>query len=62
VFCDSINESGRAFYDARGLRLQTILKGFYHYCDAALYVRDMETAEDRGIGCSQAEGEVGVRS
>jgi GNAT superfamily N-acetyltransferase len=45
AFCDSINEPGRAFYEARGFRLQTILKGFYHYCDAALYVRDVETEE-----------------
>jgi ribosomal protein S18 acetylase RimI-like enzyme len=42
AFCDSINESGRAFYEARGFRLQSILKGFYHYCDAALYVLDVD--------------------
>ena len=41
------------FYEARGFRLQTILKGFYHYCDAALYVRDMETAENRGTSSLQ---------
>jgi len=42
LFCDSINEAGRAFYEARGFALATILKDFYHYCDAALYVRNME--------------------
>ena len=42
LFCDSINESGRAFYEARGFRLATTLKDFYHYCDSALYVRNME--------------------
>ena len=47
AFCDSINEPGRAFYEARGFRLQTILKGFYHYCDAAFYVRDMEAENDK---------------
>ena len=49
AFCDSINESGRAFYEARGFRLRTILKGFYHCCDAASYVRDVESEENRDI-------------
>jgi GNAT superfamily N-acetyltransferase len=53
AFCDSINESGRAFYEARGFQLQIILKGFHHYCDAALYVRDMETAENRDTSSPQ---------
>jgi ribosomal protein S18 acetylase RimI-like enzyme len=44
LFCDSINESARAFYEAHGFKLAAILPGFYHYCDAALYVMDVETA------------------
>jgi len=42
VFCDSINEQGRRFYEAHGFELTAILPRFYHYCDAAMYVRDME--------------------
>jgi RimJ/RimL family protein N-acetyltransferase len=42
VFCDSINEAGRAFYEAHGFELACVLSGFYHYCDAALYVLDVE--------------------
>jgi RimJ/RimL family protein N-acetyltransferase len=42
LFCDSINEPGRRFYEARGFVLAAVIPEFYHYCDAALYVRDME--------------------
>lgn len=42
VFCDSINEPGRRFYEAQGFELATVSRGFYHYCDAAIYVRNME--------------------
>ncbi|MEM6334462.1 MAG: GNAT family N-acetyltransferase [Planctomycetota bacterium] len=42
LFCDSINTPGRAFYEANGFRLAAILSGFYHYCDAAMYVRNMQ--------------------
>jgi len=45
VFCDSINEPARAFYKAHGFRLEAILPGFYHYCDAVLYVLNVETQD-----------------
>jgi ribosomal protein S18 acetylase RimI-like enzyme len=42
LFCDAINEPGRRFYEARGFTLAAVLPGFHHYCDAAMYVRDVE--------------------
>lgn len=42
LFCDSINEAGRAFYESRGFSVQALLKDFYHYCDAVLYVCNAE--------------------
>jgi RimJ/RimL family protein N-acetyltransferase len=42
VFCDSVNGAARAFYEANGFELACILTGFYHYCDAALYVLDVK--------------------
>ena len=44
LFCDAINKAGRAFWEARGFRVSCILPDFYHYCDAVLYVRAIETA------------------
>jgi ribosomal protein S18 acetylase RimI-like enzyme len=41
AFCDSTNAAGRAFYEARGFRVGAILKEFYSYCDAVLYVRNV---------------------
>ncbi|HEV2296781.1 MAG TPA: GNAT family N-acetyltransferase [Tepidisphaeraceae bacterium] len=43
LFCDAINEPGRRFYEARGFELVTIVPEFYHYCDAAMYVRRMDS-------------------
>jgi ribosomal protein S18 acetylase RimI-like enzyme len=48
VFCDSVNGAARAFYEAHGFELACMLPGFYHYCDAALYVLDAEAMEGRG--------------
>lgn len=45
VFCDSINQPARAFYEAHGFRLEAVLSGFYHYCDAVLYVLNVETRD-----------------
>lgn len=42
VFCDAINGPARAFYEAHGFELACVLPGLYHYCDAALYVLDVE--------------------
>jgi ribosomal protein S18 acetylase RimI-like enzyme len=42
VFCDSTNEPGCRFYEARGFQLAVVIPEYYHYCDAALYVRNME--------------------
>jgi ribosomal protein S18 acetylase RimI-like enzyme len=42
LFCDSINEPARTFYEKHGFRVESILGGFYHYCDAVLYVLDAE--------------------
>jgi ribosomal protein S18 acetylase RimI-like enzyme len=44
LFCDAINEPGRSFWESRGFRLASVLPGFYHYCDVALYIRNVETA------------------
>jgi RimJ/RimL family protein N-acetyltransferase len=43
LFCDSINRPARAFYERHGFKMETILHGFYHYCDAVLYVLDVES-------------------
>lgn len=42
LFCDSVNDAGRAFYEARAFRVQAVLKDFYHYCDAVLYERNIQ--------------------
>jgi RimJ/RimL family protein N-acetyltransferase len=42
LFCDAINQPGRAFWEARGFKLACILPDFYHYCDAVMYVRNTE--------------------
>jgi ribosomal protein S18 acetylase RimI-like enzyme len=42
LFSDSTNDPGRAFYNARGFQQEAVLKDFYHYCDAILYVRSLE--------------------
>ena len=42
LFCDSINDAGRAFYESCGFSMQAQLKDFYQYCDAVLYVRNAE--------------------
>jgi ribosomal protein S18 acetylase RimI-like enzyme len=49
LFCDSINEPGRRFYEVRGFVLAAVIPKFYHYCDAALYVRDMEREDVGGL-------------
>ena len=41
LFCDSTNAVGRAFYEARGFRVEAVLKDFYHDCDAIFFVRNM---------------------
>jgi GNAT superfamily N-acetyltransferase len=46
AFCESVNRPGRAFYEARGFRLQAMLEGLYHDCDAALYVMDVDSGEN----------------
>jgi RimJ/RimL family protein N-acetyltransferase len=47
LFCDAINEPGRAFWEAEGFRIACILPDFYHYCDAVMFVRNAEgTAQD----------------
>ena len=46
LFCDSINDPGCAFYEARGFTVAAVLPEFYDYCDAVLYVRDMEREDD----------------
>jgi ribosomal protein S18 acetylase RimI-like enzyme len=46
VFCDSVNRGARAFYETHGFELACTLRGFYHYCDAALYVLDAGLKED----------------
>ena len=38
------NELGRSFWESQGFRLASVLHGFYHYCDAALHIRNVETA------------------
>ena len=43
LFCDAINEPGRRFYEARGFELVAVIPRFYHYCDAAMYVRCMDS-------------------
>lgn len=45
LFCDSINQPARAFYESHGFRLVTVMAGFYHYCDASLYVLNVESAD-----------------
>ena len=47
LFCDAINKPGRRFYEARGFELAAVIPNLYHYCDATLYVRNME-GEDLG--------------
>ncbi|MEO0515589.1 MAG: GNAT family N-acetyltransferase [Planctomycetota bacterium] len=42
LFCDSTNDAGRKFYESQGFTLAATLPEFYHYCDATLYVRDMQ--------------------
>ena len=46
VFCDAINDPARAFYKAHGFELACVIPGFYHYCDAALYVLDVEESSE----------------
>lgn len=48
LFCDSTNDAGRRFYEARGFRQEAVLAEFYHYCDAVLYVRDMTDEQTGG--------------
>jgi ribosomal protein S18 acetylase RimI-like enzyme len=38
LFCEAGNERARAFYEARGFRLASVLQGFYNRGDAVLYV------------------------
>lgn len=49
LFCESINEAGRAFYEARGFKAKAILKGFYQDCDAILYIRDFDESLTDGV-------------
>ncbi|MEM9752109.1 MAG: GNAT family N-acetyltransferase [Planctomycetota bacterium] len=42
LFCDSTNHAGRRFYESQDFELATVLPEFYGYCDATMYVRDME--------------------
>jgi ribosomal protein S18 acetylase RimI-like enzyme len=44
LFCDAINEPGRAFWESQEFHVASLLPDFYHYCDAVLYVRDLEAA------------------
>lgn len=44
LFCDSINEPGRAFWELHHFRLACVLPDFYHYCDAVMYVRSITAA------------------
>ncbi len=46
LFCDAINLPARAFYEAHGFELASILPGFYHYCDAALYVLKIDAGSE----------------
>ena len=46
LFCDSVNGPARAFYEAHGFELACLLPGFYHYCDAALYVLNVEGSSE----------------
>jgi ribosomal protein S18 acetylase RimI-like enzyme len=49
VFCDAVNGPARAFYEANGFELACVVPSFYHYCDAAFYVLDVEeTSEAHG--------------
>jgi RimJ/RimL family protein N-acetyltransferase len=41
LFCESINEAGRAFYERHGFLVAAVLEAFYECCDALLYVLDV---------------------
>jgi len=45
LFCETINEEGRAFYEARGFRAAAVLEDFYGDGDAVLYSRVLEQQE-----------------
>ena len=46
LFCESINEAGRAFYEHQGFLEAAVLEAFYDYCDAILYVLDITRRAD----------------
>ena len=48
LFCDSINEAGRAFYERHGFLVAAVLEAFYDYCDGVLYVLDVTKSADEG--------------
>lgn len=48
LFCESINEAGRAFYAHQGFLEAAVLEGFYETCDAILYVLDVAQSADEG--------------
>jgi len=41
LFCESINEAGRAFYEHHGFVETAVVEGLYDSCDAVLYVLDV---------------------
>jgi ribosomal protein S18 acetylase RimI-like enzyme len=46
LFCDSINQAGRAFYERHGFVVAGVLEGFYDYCDAVLFVLDVSKGRE----------------
>jgi ribosomal protein S18 acetylase RimI-like enzyme len=46
LFCESVNEAGRAFYEYHGFAVTAVLKAFYDDCDAVLYVLDVAEGSD----------------
>lgn len=48
LFCESINEAGRAFYEHHGFLETAVVEGLYDSCDAILYVLDVARGPDSG--------------
>lgn len=42
LFCEDINDGGRAFYETYGFKPETILNNFYGDCSAVLYVLEKD--------------------
>ena len=41
LFCESVNEAGRAFYERHGFLVAAVVEALYDCCDGVLYVLDV---------------------